>query len=82
MAAAIGSAFSEVTISNSSFDNNAAESSGGALQVFNGTAHVTDSQFTGNSAAEEGGVINVFAGTVEQSGNTFSDNEGGDCAGC
>ena len=79
---AIGSAFSVVTISDSSFDGNTAESTGGALQVFNGSAHVTDTIFTGNSAAEDGGVINVFAGTVEQSGNSFSDNAGGDCAGC
>ena len=59
-----------------------AAQTGGALQVFNGSANVTDTQFTGNTAAEDGGVINVFAGTVEQSGNSFSDNEGGDCAGC
>ena len=43
---AIGSAFSVVTISNSSFDGNTAAQTGGALQVFNGSAHVTDTQFT------------------------------------
>lgn len=79
---AIGSGFSVVTISNSSFDGNTAESTGSALQVFNGSADVSDTAFTGNTAAEDGGVINVFRGTVEQSGNTFSDNVGGDCVGC
>ena len=80
---AIGSAFSVVSVSNSSFDGNIAAEGGGALQVFNGRAHVSDSQFNGNIAAEDGGgAITVFAGTVEQSGNSFSDNEGGDCVGC
>ncbi|PKO12725.1 MAG: hypothetical protein CVU39_22420 [Chloroflexi bacterium HGW-Chloroflexi-10] len=76
-----------VTISHSSFTNNTAFSSGGAIRVVNGTLHIShsiiDSNATGNGTYDYGGGIYLTSGvssaliTDSQITNNFAGGGGG-----
>ena len=62
---------STVTVNNSTFINNSASSSGGAIRN-NGTVSITNSTFTGNSASSGGAIHNLGSLTITDS--TFTGN--------
>jgi len=66
-----------LTISNSTFSGNSAQTAGGAIVNRGGTLTISTSTFSGNSAPSGGGAIANLDGTLTISNSTFSDNSSG-----
>ena len=65
----------EITITNSTLENNKAGSLGGTIRNYNeGKITITDSEFNNNQAGE-GGVISSYNGTVYVENNIFKNNK-------
>jgi predicted outer membrane repeat protein len=65
----------ELTVNASTFTDNVAEMTGGAVQVIMGSANVLDSVFEGNEARKvEGGAIGVFLGSLDMTGTLLASN--------
>ena len=62
-----------LTISDATFEDNVADSNGGAIETSTSAVTITDSTFTGNSASHIGGVIEGNA-PMTITGSTFDDN--------
>jgi predicted outer membrane repeat protein len=78
---AISSAYGTVTVSNSTFSGNSADSEGGAISSAYGTVTVSNSTFSGNSAVYNGGAIHNWYTTLAVTNSTFSGNTAGSAAG-
>ena len=74
-AIATASADARLTIQRSSFEDNRASGSGGAIVIDGGSAAISGSAFWGNVAESDGGAVETLAGAVDISNSTFSGNE-------
>jgi len=61
-----------LTVRDSSFDANTAETSGGAIVIDGGSAEISGSAFVDNRAAMRGGAIAMLGGRVAMSNSTVS----------